>query len=249
MTRQYWVRLGLAMLVLLTQAAGVALGNNEICVDCDRFCYTSMQGGMPAWYGQDFLEGCLKRCDVDCENQSAPRDDWFNPLRAKGWAFAGGFIQYYRQLQQEGTSWADELPDCPCTNPDRDGIVHGDGWASEGGTGYHPGAAECFRSYPTDENGLKIGGPGQQCCYDTNGDLINCGAGAGTPDKVGCAQDEYEWWPFRGEAAWDYRSLLQHDTLDVTPFDYFRDYRIYHRFWPPNQGEGGGCPRNCVPPE
>ncbi|MCF6227817.1 MAG: hypothetical protein L3J82_03995, partial [Planctomycetes bacterium] len=80
-------------------------------------------------------------------------------------------------------NWYKDLPLCPLTNPDKPNLKTNDGWASEGASDFHPGATECFRSYPTVFNQLNFIGPGQQCCYDEEDKLILDDAGAGTPDR------------------------------------------------------------------
>ncbi|MBI4567450.1 MAG: hypothetical protein HY719_03545 [Planctomycetes bacterium] len=171
--------------------------------------------------------------------------------------------------------WYATLPDCPCTNPDAAGVVVVDGWARSnwliGPTwplwnGYHPGAENCFRSYPTPANGLSVNGPGQQCCYDCSGNLITSGSGAGTPDRSNTVYDEFSTaGPWEGSAK--YTDVGRHSRLDVDPWkvlashsigNWARQYAnemepawsVYNLFWPPNQGvnplTGSPCPKNHV---
>ena len=103
-------------------------------------------------------------------------------------------------------TWDDKLPACPCspwatrTFCDASGGFYQvkdeyipDGWEDDlgcrGFTGMvcnwaqglrpstHPGAARCIRSNFT------TGQPSQQCCYDSRGNLITTGVGAGSPDR------------------------------------------------------------------
>ena len=81
----------------------------------------------------------------------------------------------------EDTSWAQNLPNCPCNIPiEPSGCPNptgaGDGWSSPERTGHKGGSWE-IRSMPN------AAGAGQQCVYDAAGNLINKGSGAGTPDR------------------------------------------------------------------
>jgi len=87
-------------------------------------------------------------------------------------------------------SWFTQLPACPCTAPDRDGVKTEDGWAKDKGDiqRFHRGATTSYRSYPPvrTSEGLSA----QQCCYNEKGSLITFGRGAGTPDKVSVCKGE-----------------------------------------------------------
>ena len=87
-------------------------------------------------------------------------------------------------INQGAPRWWEALPDCPCNENQIP-----PGWT--GGAAnqtYHPGAQNCYRSPALTEDEVVAAGldarlrPGQQCCYDPNGNLITSGAGAGTPD-------------------------------------------------------------------
>ena len=88
-------------------------------------------------------------------------------------------VWHFMETVIRGTDWADTLPPCPCSvgvppqNPS-DRV-----WKnpSEADQRYHPGAEWCMRT-----KGLPYREEGQQCCYDSGGNLITSGAGAGTPD-------------------------------------------------------------------
>lgn len=90
---------------------------------------------------------------------------------------------------------------------------------------YHPGAAFCMRSNCPDVDG----GPGQQCCYDSSGNLVTVGGGAGTPDIIApCG-------PF---------DAIGHNEEDVQSYNRCKragmlDCYLRHR--PPNNGNGCAC--------
>ena len=111
------------------------------------------------------------------------------------------FAKWYKANNDAGLGWLRGLPDCPCTltvkcvrvrykwflwwewghtkynvfnNPD---AKKWDDPEKASGT-FHPGAAVCMRSKNAIANGA-----GQQCCYDSDGDLLTHGRGAGTPDQ------------------------------------------------------------------
>jgi len=146
--------------------------------------------------------------------------------------------------------WYDLLPDCPCTNPDKDSIRLHDGWAREARRDemsrikrtvigkrdfahLHPGAASCFRSYPfvaTRINGKKRKS-GQQCSYDENGKLIKQGAAAGSPDKTSPARGENN----SGVLRVNIFRVLAHMKRDANPWK-SEGCEKYNKLWPPNQG-------------
>jgi hypothetical protein len=121
-------------------------------------------------------------------------------------------------------------------------------WGSEGRfpnpaeNTYHPGATECFRSYRkklTKAERRYVLAPGQQCCYDSVGDLITGGTGAGTPDKVGTAIGE----DANGRFDYDLTLVIQHYFEDVRPFEKM-GAKAYLRLWPPDNKNG--CKSNVV---
>ena len=91
-------------------------------------------------------------------------------------------VDEWHKKQMQDKDWLKDVPDCPdklCK--DKDGAIvpcTGDDWSDPepASQKYHPGASHCMRS--------KSKGPGQQCCYDEDGNLIKDGEGAGTPDRV-----------------------------------------------------------------
>ena len=109
--------------------------------------------------------------------------------------------------------WTTRLPNCPCETPN---ISQTGTWTDKDPTfsigKYHPGAATCVRSKPTQE------GTAQQCCYDTNGKLITGGRAAGTPDKASSSI-----------------SKVKHYYVDVHPTG-LMDWQDYNTGRPPNNG-------------
>ena len=156
-------------------------------------------------------------------------------------------------------TWYTSLPDCPCKNPDLGGVNPNDGWASEGTSHAHPGAVECFRSYPLKGvNNLTLNGPGQQCCYDKCGDLITGGAGAGTPDRYNSTKGESgggkvipyvgKLFSIAGRLVYIPAGAALHVIYDYFPWKTL-GWRRYNLFWPPNQGKdatGKPCKQNIV---
>jgi hypothetical protein len=140
--------------------------------------------------------------------------------------------------------WHEQLPACPCKNPDLEKVKLNDGWAKDTGdiSKYHKGANECFRSYPPIQT--LEGASGQQCCYDSNGNLITDGSGAGTPDKVSTCIGENE----AGRMLYRYEGVLGHYRKDVKPWDEFggvhEGWKKYNELWKPNNANR--CTNNKV---
>lgn len=138
--------------------------------------------------------------------------------------------------------WYENLPACPCENPDKNGVKINDGWAKDKGDigKYHKGATECFRSYPPIETSEGVSG--QQCCYDLSGKLITEGSGAGTPDKESTCNGENS----EGMMTMRYKGILVHYTKDVKPWEEFggvdSGWIKYNQLWKPNNGNN--CPFN-----
>ncbi|WP_428661981.1 hypothetical protein [Runella sp.] len=132
--------------------------------------------------------------------------------------------------------WYEDLPDCPCKNPDFYEVKLNDGWAKDKGDikKYHKGATECFRSYPFTKT--SIGNSGQQCCFDIQGNLIKSGAGAGTPDKVSTCNGEDK----NGQMKLRLLGIYGHYFKDVTPWNKAGNaedaWKSYNTQWVPNQG-------------
>ena len=134
-------------------------------------------------------------------------------------------------LQPQPPTWLDTLPGCPCQigfDEDGDPInPDPDVWKNPkpASPTYHPGAAFCMRSNCPDVDG----GPGQQCCYDSSGNLVTVGGGAGTPDIIApCG-------PF---------DAIGHNEEDVQSYNRCKragmlDCYLRHR--PPNNGNDCAC--------
>ncbi len=120
--------------------------------------------------------------------------------------------------------WYEPLPPCPCTYKEAQDSAKraGSGWLDCGAASqtYHYGATNEVRWAG------KSGDPGQQCTYDSNGDLITSGIAAGSPDKVSPQTC--------GDLSWNMVvNVPQHYKNDVYPYgnvpcsDYLKD-------WPSN---------------
>jgi hypothetical protein len=126
--------------------------------------------------------------------------------------------------------WIAQLPECPCEVPDKKLV--GDGWAVDIGDikKHHKGASICFRSYPaikTDQ-----GMSGQQCCYDSEGQLITTGKGAGTPDReTSCAGEGND-----GRMKVAFPGVIFHYFKDVLPGPRVSD-KTYLKKWRPSLGD------------
>ncbi len=134
-------------------------------------------------------------------------------------------------LQNEDLTWLLELPDCPCTlapggtNPDPS-IWTDPGTSPDMGI-FHPGASKCMRSLQPSP-----GGHGQQCCFNSSGNLINRGNGAGTPDHVSPAL-----------------SVPRHFRDDVAPWIWCGSGGAmwrYHQARPPNRGRDQISGMSCT---
>ncbi|WP_161949926.1 hypothetical protein [Desulfofustis glycolicus] len=86
-------------------------------------------------------------------------------------------------LEKNDRSWLNGLAECPdkiCLSGDKEPINCDNGeWSdcSEPSPKHHPYPTKwCMRS-------SNLTGPGQQCCYTKDGDLIKEGLAAGTPDR------------------------------------------------------------------
>lgn len=130
-------------------------------------------------------------------------------------------------------AWYEVLPECPCIDPDINGVVLDDGWARDQGgslTYYHPGASKGYRSYPRIKT--TEGWSGQQCIYDENGELMTDGAAAGTPDKVStCIGEDKE-----GNMKKSQLARLGHKKKDVDPWVEM-GWEAYNELWKPSQGD------------
>ena len=134
-----------------------------------------------------------------------------------------------------GGAWHELLPDCPCTLAEArqltvttcpDPIGHWDVCWSPFLSTYHFGASDEVRWFPQ-----RAGDPGQQCCYDEDGNLITAGIAAGSPDKVSPGSS--------------FPPLGEHMEKDVKPWERIPCTQ-YLRDWPANQGNDPGCPKREV---
>lgn len=127
-------------------------------------------------------------------------------------------LDYGKSLATRFPGWLGVLPNCPC----RESVVIADtatwgrdrnpilGW-------FHPGAASSYRSNASYST-VPGSAHGQQCTYDSAGNLITEGPGAGTPDS---------WSPNTNGAA--------HTWYDVATWQLL-GWNIYTRYWRPNNG-------------
>jgi len=88
---------------------------------------------------------------------------------------------------------------------------------------FHPGASNQVRSAQGYQS-VAGSSHGQQCCYDSDGNLITEGPAAGTPDL---------WSPIT--------NYIEHQTNDVATFNQL-GWRVYDQYWVPNTG---GCAANA----
>lgn len=110
---------------------------------------------------------------------------------------------------KKNQDWLNKLPACPCFICE---FFVGESEESKKwdepvkAPKEHPGALWCIRTLAgkglVKNFRLEVpANPGQQCCYNGDGDLITGGAGAGTPDLAGA-----------------YSNVEEHFRLDVYPF-------------------------------
>ena len=138
--------------------------------------------------------------------------------------------------------WYDNLPDCPCSIPvDSSGCPDsngaGDGWTSPVETGHAGGTWE-IRSDPV------ASGAGQQCVYDSAGNLINQGPGAGTPDRMAPSPNKIKDDLWNLNVA-NLKKTAKHILADGWQFMFGTEFD--HLTHPPNKGQdanGNPCPNN-----
>ncbi|WNJ20099.1 hypothetical protein [Pontibacter sp. G13] len=132
------------------------------------------------------------------------------------------------------SNWYRSLPDCPCSYSDavaRGATTEPAGeWVDCGKPAsleiYHYGASFEVRWLPDE-----FGAAGQQCTYDSDGQLISAGIAAGTPDKSSpnlCGVD----------GLLDLRepNYFAHKRDDIRPWNTI-SCQDYLEHWPPNEGE------------
>jgi hypothetical protein len=127
-------------------------------------------------------------------------------------------LDYARSLATRFPGWLGVLPNCPCRESDV--IADTATWGRDRNpilSWFHPGAASSYRSNSAFST-VPGSSHGQQCTYDSGGNLITEGPGAGTPDS---------WSPNTNGAA--------HTWYDVASWQLL-GWRIYNRYWQPNNG-------------
>ena len=131
------------------------------------------------------------------------------------------------RLELDDTGWLSDIPECPdkiCVKDGEPVNCNNGNWnnLSDASQTFHPGASWCMRS-------KEFGKSAQQCCYDSNGDLMTDLPAAGTPDRVA--------------SGFGNGLYTGHYLHDVAPFNFAEDLnRVtdYGSARPPSQG-GGIC--------
>jgi RHS repeat-associated protein len=157
---------------------------------------------------------CMRRCKEDLSDKEV-------------------FKEWHR-LEEQDQGWRNNIADCPdeiCISNGEPVDCNNGQWESiiEASQRYHPNATWTMRSNTYQ-------GPGQQCNYDSKGDLITSGLEAGTPDR---------------QAPSILNSVyLGHYRHDVAPFNRAwaldggppagKNLKAYLEVRPPSQG-GGSC--------
>jgi hypothetical protein len=156
------------------------------------------------------------------------------PAAAAGIAFGAGVVigaltfeaalDYARSLSTLYPGWLSVLPNCPCSESTV--LAASSTWVPDANPAlswFHPGAASSYRSSAS-YSSVPGSSHGQQCTYNSSGELITYGPGAGTPDV---------WSPNTNQG--------QHFLKDAATWQVL-GWRIYNSFWRPNNGNG--CPAN-----
>lgn len=140
---------------------------------------------------------------------------------AAGGITFGAALAYGRSLATRYPGWLNVLPNCPCTEAQAQ--ADPTNWEPDRNTlllfYFHSGAASSYRSKGAFTT-VPGSAHGQQCTYDSAGNLITGGAGAGTPDV----------WAGNRESA-------KHLSADVATWQVL-GWQIYNRYWQPNNGNG-----------
>jgi hypothetical protein len=156
------------------------------------------------------------------------------PAAAAGIAFGAGVVigaltfeaalDYARSLSTLYPGWLSVLPNCPCSESTV--LAASSTWVPDANPAlswFHPGATSSYRSSAS-YSSIPGSSHGQQCTYNSSGELITYGPGAGTPDV---------WSPNTNQR--------QHILADAATWQVL-GWRIYNSFWCPNNGNG--CPAN-----
>jgi hypothetical protein len=129
-------------------------------------------------------------------------------------------LEYAQSLATRYPGWLNTLPNCPCRESD---VVADPGtWGRDRNPllgWFHPGAASSYRSNAAYAS-VPGSAHGQQCTYDSTGNLLTEGPGAGTPDS---------WSPNTNGG--------NHFLYDVATWQVL-GWRIYNQYWQPNNGNG-----------
>ena len=139
--------------------------------------------------------------------------------------------------QLNGRTWHENLLPCPCQLPPENDIWEISNTAI---AYYHPGATNGVRGAIREQDlaGITISGTplledqdtGQQCTYDTVGDLISGGSAAGTPDLASPFDDKIDL------AVTEISEVdFQHFAVDVFPWEVL-GWEVAGLFFPPNTG-------------
>src|ERR1041384_3153242 len=134
-------------------------------------------------------------------------------------SFAAAY-NYGRNLATTYPGWLSVLPNCPCTEAAC--VASPGAWGRDANRAlawFHPGAASSYRSNAA-YSSVPGSAHGQQCTYDSGGRLLTEGPGAGTPDSWSAVTNT-------GRHIW----------YDVASWQLL-GWRIYNRFWTPNNGNG-----------
>lgn len=201
--------------------SGIVLGDNDSVYEREAESISAHLGDMPVG---DCAAGKTPRLTATHSNVVQR----IGPAAAAAGGAAVGAIaaivsfeaalDYGRSLATRFPGWLGVLPNCPC----RESAVIADTatWGRDQNpilSWFHPGAASSYRSNSTFST-VPGSSHGQQCTYDSSGNLITEGPGAGTPDS---------WSPNTNGAA--------HTWYDVASWQLL-GWRIYNRYWQPNNG-------------
>jgi len=186
--------------------------------------------------GDDGFQGTNGRLDIPYDPSNSQRlDVYVSGCLDGGTAWDFQVLCPESDKPEEEEQWYSDLPDCPCTLADLRNVLGGTQdpvgiWELENSASqtFHYGARYEARWVPGDEAGLA----GQQCTYDTEGDLITAGIAAGSPDRFSPGtHDDPSYW------------VGAHAATDVSPW-YVISCESYLAGWPSNAEQ---CPaRNEV---
>lgn len=178
--------------------------------------------------GRSAQSYCFKKCGTN-----RARGGCYNNCR-RNLSDQKEFDLWYAN-EKKDSGWLNNIPACPdkikvcATTGEPEDCDNGDWYGlSEASQTFHPGAKWCMRS--SDD----FGGSGQQCCYDSNGDLVKNGLGAGTPDR----RHPNIFW--NGLAHYNHDVATFNRAWDLDGGNFGPNLRKYLEVRPPSQG-GGSC--------